>query len=184
LLYFSLTVPEGIYFAAAMREDDGRKIEPRAGCEQDELYSEKKEEREQGHQDQSDTELDDMELGLGAALALADKFESVRETMSAILYDVWQRSTASSTAETQATAGRFCAALPTLGFHALDEYVEELGKWRKGFEHITADGEDPHASYLRFLLYAVRIVGWIRPDWREVFEHIAPTVLTRARASS
>jgi len=38
LLYFPLTLPEGIYFVVTMRKDDERTVRPRVDCEQDELH--------------------------------------------------------------------------------------------------------------------------------------------------
>ena len=114
------------------------------------------------------------ELGQRAAMAMADKFEPERETVSAILFDVWQRSMASSTAETQATAGQFKAAFAALGFRELDQYLHCLGEWREGFEHIVAGGVDRDILYLCFLLHAIRIMGWVRPNRGAMYEQLVP----------
>jgi hypothetical protein len=57
-------------------------------------------------------------------------------------------------------------------FHELDQYLHYVGEWREGFEHIVADDVDRDILYVRFLLHAIRIMGWVRPDCEEIHERL------------
>jgi tetratricopeptide (TPR) repeat protein len=108
---------------------------------------------------------------LAAALSQAGYFNKAREVIQVIQDDRDRLEALSGLAAPLAKTGRFAGALDTLGLQRIDGFLCELTEWAAAFEQVN-----PGLS-VAVLREVVRIAGWVRPGWREIYE-LLPTRAT------
>jgi tetratricopeptide (TPR) repeat protein len=107
---------------------------------------------------------------LAAARAQAGKestsriFDEARAVACAIQDDFSRPDTLRALAAALAQAGRFDEAFKALGQPEADEFLKTIAQWSPAFEKVK-----PGLS-VTILREGVRIVGWVRPDWRKIHE--------------
>ena len=98
-----------------------------------------------------------------AALCQAGHFDLVKKEVQPLIHNPWHRSEgASSLATPMANIGRFAEGFTTLGLQRLDKFLYDLTEWASAFENVQ-----PRLS-LEVMREAVRIAGWVRPQWQDI----------------
>jgi len=108
-------------------------------------------------------------------VALAKAGEEEKKKASAILAEVielvrYSRNTISSTPElgelgiVLGKAGYFVEAVITLGQDSLDQTLSNLAEWIDAFEKVES------GLFLVILREAIRIAGWVHPDWQDIYK--------------
>jgi tetratricopeptide (TPR) repeat protein len=105
---------------------------------------------------------------LAAALSQAGYFSKAKELIQTIHDDWYLVLDWNGLATPLAKAGRFSEAFTILGWQRLDLFLCDLTEWVSAFERA-----EPGLS-VTVLREAVRIAGWVRPGWREIYE-LLPT---------
>jgi tetratricopeptide (TPR) repeat protein len=101
---------------------------------------------------------------LAAALSQAGYFSKAKELVQTIHDDWYLVLDWNGLATPFAKAGRFLEAFTILGWQRLDLFLCDLTEWASAFE-----GAESGLS-VAVLREAVRIAGWVRPSWREIYE--------------
>ena len=98
-----------------------------------------------------------------AALCQAGHFDLAKKEVQPLIHNPWHRSEgASSLATPMANIGRFAEGFTTLGLLRLDKFLYDLTEWASAFENVQ-----PRLS-LEVMREAVRIAGWVRPQWQDI----------------
>jgi Flp pilus assembly protein TadD len=100
-----------------------------------------------------------------AALSQAGHFYLAKKEVQPLIDNNLHRSEGlSGLAAPMANIGRFAEAFTTLGLQSLDKFLYDLSKWASAFEKVQ-----PGLS-LEIMREAVRIAGWVRPQWEEIYQ--------------
>jgi len=98
-----------------------------------------------------------------AALSQAGHFDLAKKEVQALIDDnLHRREGLSGLAAPMANIGRFAEAFTTLGLQRLDNFLYDLTEWASAFEKVQ-----PRLS-LEVMREAVRIAGWVRPQWQDI----------------
>jgi len=102
---------------------------------------------------------------LAAALSQAGYFSKAEKLIQTIHDDLYPLLVGLNRLATPfAKAGRFSEAFTTLGWQRLDRFLCNLTEWASAFEKVES------GLSVAVLREAVRIAGWVRPSWREIYE--------------
>jgi hypothetical protein len=100
-----------------------------------------------------------------AALAQSGNFREAKQEVQQLIYSDWHRSEqVNGLAAPLANIGSFVEAFTLLGLQQLDKFLYDLTEWASAFEKVQ-----PNLS-LEVMREAVRIAGWVRPQWREIYQ--------------
>lgn len=104
---------------------------------------------------------------IGRAIARSNLIAEAYQVFDEFGYHYGKKYMAFELANNLASKGRFAEALPLLDYVELDQYVEAFCKWAPHLEKVE--------SGLAFaaLREVIRIVGWVREDWYEIYELIS-----------
>jgi hypothetical protein len=110
-------------------------------------------------------ERDEALMTLARGLAQAQQFRDAKQAIQAIEEEQKRRWALGSLAIALARQQHFSKALQELGSQNLDDFVHILASCSPIFEQLEA------GLSVSALKEVVRIVGWVRPDWRKVADY-------------
>jgi len=104
---------------------------------------------------------------IGKAIARSNLIAETYQVFDEFGYHYGKKYIAFELANNLASKGRFPEALPFLDHLELDQYIDAFCKWAPALEKVE--------SGLGFsaLCEVIRIVGWVREDWHEIYEVIS-----------
>ncbi|MBD2103169.1 NB-ARC domain-containing protein [Leptolyngbya sp. FACHB-261] len=105
---------------------------------------------------------------LAKALAQVGQFRQAQEVAVGIEDSDWRAGAFRELAQSLATTMKFVDAFPTLRLRELSELLSALAKWVSAFEKV-----EPRLS-AKVLREAVRIAGWVSPNWQKIHELLNP----------
>jgi hypothetical protein len=108
---------------------------------------------------------DEALMTLARGLAQAEHFRDAKQAIQAIEEEQKRRWALGSLAIALARQQHFSKALQELGSQTLDDFVHILASCSPIFEQLEA------GLSVSALKEVVRIVGWVRPDWRKVADY-------------
>jgi Tfp pilus assembly protein PilF len=110
-------------------------------------------------------ERDEALMTLARGLAQAEHFRDAKQVIQAIEQEQKRRWALGALAIALARQQHFSQALQELGSQTLDDFVHILASCSAIFEQLEA------GLSVSALEVVVRIVGWVRPDWRKVADY-------------